>query len=260
MLIYANLGFRNFGKDPVEPKSRDVWEFWVLLSGSIALKLTDPPRIEQISQPTLFAFPASLTFGWSGCGTAERTVFDFTSIPPELAELLPECGYFQVSLSKSDCNRMRALAEEADLRMDRPTQIVQIEEHALLCELCLTVLRESKIRPLAANDRARKIVDQALLQYASDLPDTPTLQEIGRIVHISPAQLRRIFHKVLGEGPKAAFKRIRMRKVEELLLHSDFTVENIAAMVGFASASALAHAVRAYFGRSTTQLRNPKKS
>jgi AraC-like DNA-binding protein len=58
-----------------------------------------------------------------------------------------------------------------------------------------------------------------------------------------------------GEGPHAAFNRLRMQRVEDLLLNSNLTMEAISERVGLSSASALNRAVKDHFGRPPQQLR-----
>ena len=102
-------------------------------------------------------------------------------------------------------------------------------------------------------------MEQALLRYASDLAESPTLADVAAVVNVSPAHLRRLFQAVRGESPKEAFNRIRMQKVEELLVHSDLTVERIAEDAGFSSASSLTYAVCRHFGNPPGRLRRKRR-
>jgi len=213
-----------------------------------------------ISSPTLFLFPPKHRHGWTGSGDSERVVLHFSNTPTECANLLPARGYFRISLTDSDCDRLRELGKRAERIIREMNNTTAIEEQALLYELSILALKEVSARSISMEEKAKKKVDQALARYSAVLPDTLTIQELSKSLYTSPAQLRRYFHKILGESPRSAFSRIRLQKAEEFLGNTDHTVESIAHQVGFATSSALINAMKRVLGLSPTELRTRRRS
>ena len=174
--------------------------------------------------------------------------------------MLSARGYFRTALTDSDCDHLRELGKRAERIIREVTQITAIEEQALLYELCLLALKELSTRSICVDEKAKKKVDLALLKYFRALPETLTLRDLCRDLHISPAQLRRDFHRILGVSPRSAFSNIRIKKAEELLASTDLTVEHISQQVGFATTSALINAMKRTRGCSPTQLRKLRKA
>lgn len=254
MLVYTNAGKRDFGKDPVEVKRRGAWEFWVLLKGNVTVTLVDGTDIKRDS-PTIWAFRPQFPFGCTGNGSTERAIFDFSAVPVELEKHTEGRPYYEEPLTAEDCQRIRILARLAMQSVTSPTQLVALRQQAILDELSLIALRSIESDPIRANEQARYKVDQVLGWFASRMDEGPTLAGAARFVHISAAHLRRMFHQVRQESPKAAFTRVRKERIEHLLQDPALSLEQISEQVGLSSASTLSHFIRKHFGRNAGNIR-----
>lgn len=216
------------------------------LTGSMApvLRKTQEPLQER----TLWVFPKEHPHGWTANRKLERIVFQYTVVPSELERMLPSRGYYRIALSDVDCDRIRLLAKMAVEINARPTELVSLQSHAILNEVSLMALREVKPRPLSADKIAHNKTERALAWYRENMSEHPGFREIADAVNVSPVHLRRLFHRALNESPKSAFNRLRMEMAEELLHSQQLELEEIAARVGFSSASALSRAMKAHFG------------
>jgi len=257
MLVYVNMGRRDFAKRPIPPKDtiRYVWEFFACLEGRVVADIIAPRDDKAVWEQTLWAFPADHCHTWLSHDEIERVVFHFTVVPPELTELLPRRGYYRAPLTDADCARLRELALTARELLDKGTVKSTFFERTLAQELAQLALREVPDRPLAVGARAKARVERAMAWFVDHMSEGPGLREVGQGLNISPTHLRRIFHKTRGEGPHTTFNRLRMQRVEDLLLNSDLTIEAISERVGLSSASALNRAVKDHFGRPPQQLR-----
>jgi len=257
MLVYVNMGRRDFGTYPIPPKDtvRYAWEFWACLEGRIVADILEPGGNKTIWEQTFWAFPADHRHSWQSHGEIERVVFHFTVVAPELTELLPRRGYYRVPLTESDCTRLRELARSARELLEKETVKSAFLERTLAQELAQLALRDVPDRPLSAGASAQARTERAMAWFAEHMAEGPGLREVSKGVNISTTHLRRLFHKTRGEGPHAVFNRLRMQRVEDLLLNSDLTMEVISERVGLSSASALNRAVKDHFGRPPQQLR-----
>ena len=257
MLVYVNMGRRDFETDPIPPRDtvRYAWEFFACLDGRLVADIIEPRDDKAAWEQTFWAFPTDHCHSWQSHGEIERVVFHFTVVAPELTELLPRRGYYRVPLTGADRDRLRELARSARELLDKQTVKSAFLERTLGQELAQLALRDVPDRTLSADASAQARTERAIAWFADHMAEGPGLREVCQGVHVSTTHLRRLFHKTRGEGPHAVFNRLRMQRVEDLLLNSDLTMEAISERVGLSSASALNRAVKDHFGRPPQQLR-----
>ena len=82
-----------------------------------------------------------------------------------------------------------------------------------------------------------------------------TLPELGRLVHVSPRQLTRLFQLHGGISPAAYVTKLRSALAEELLKSTDRSVERVAEDAGFGSARQFRRAMRAQTGDAPSKVR-----
>ncbi len=258
MPVYVKIGTVDYQRSPVPINSRAAWEFCACAKGRMAAWLSDRDDHDEVLRGrTFWAFLQGYPHGWRGAAPCERIVFQFRTVPEELERLLPDRGYYRVTLSRADCSRLRLLATQAVAATLRPTELVSLQDQVLVAELSLLALRETRPRPLAHVQLARQKTSQALAWYAEHMSESPRFREdVAPAVHVSPAHLRRLFYQALKESPHEAFKRLRMSQAETLLRTTDLSLEAISERVGFSSASALSRAIKANGGLTPRELRN----
>ena len=170
-------------------------------------------------------------------------------------------GMLAVSLTRADLLRLGGLHAELAPEWTRPTELTHLKTAGLLNSLTLLALQRSgyQPRPRTRNlDESR--VEQALYWYRQNLNQQPSVGMVSSAVGVSEVHLRRLFHAVRGESPKAAFQRMRMEAVRQSLDNPQLTVDEAAGQHGFADASSLTRAYRKEFGvtpRASTRGRRP---
>jgi AraC family transcriptional regulator len=82
------------------------------------------------------------------------------------------------------------------------------------------------------------------------------LTEIGRIVHLSPGRVQRVFSRIVGESPDRYQRRVRLDRAAELLTTTDRAIIDIAFLVGFGSHEAFTRAFRLRYRTTPRQYRN----
>jgi AraC family transcriptional regulator len=255
MLVRTRLG-APFRYIPARMEALPVWSFIGCLAGRAALGLADKKDDGGLRQRTLWVLPPMCAHGWvAASARAERVVFDFTEVPLELKRLLPGRGYYRIALSLDDCRRLRVLAESTLAMTARPTELIGLHNRHVLTELSLMALREVTPRALVAPERARIKTEEALAWYDRHIAEDPGIGEIARAVLISPAHLRRLFHRAHGQSPHVLLNRRRMQRVEALLRDTPLGLVAIAAQVGFSDDTALSRATKTHFGYSPREIR-----
>ena len=82
-----------------------------------------------------------------------------------------------------------------------------------------------------------------------------TLESISKAVGVSPYYAAHVFKKVFGTSPIQYMIRCRMGEAQNLLITSDFSVTQIAAMVGYTGANHFTTLFTKITGLSPTQYR-----
>jgi transcriptional regulator GlxA family with amidase domain len=105
-------------------------------------------------------------------------------------------------------------------------------------------------------DFGKSKVIEALAWYNANLAFGPNIEEVAHAVHLSSTHLRRLFHKVWGTSPQAAFTHAQFERAKELMLDQVISLERIAEYSGFGSASAFSRAFKVEFGVSPKSYRS----
>lgn len=255
MLIGAKFGRVDYARAPVPINCRGRWEFAACFEIPFVPLLEDKYG-EEGSPNTLWAFPPSSYHGWQSDQPSERLVFQFSLVSEELERFLPSCGYYRVELSPDEVLLLKEAYVLAKKIEDHPTELMALQTRTLVGELSLLALKGTRVSPLSASGISQVRTAQAEDYFREHMAEGPSLSEIARAVHVSPAHLRRLFHQARGESPQRAFNRIRMTTVKECLRRSDLTLELIASRVGLTSLSVLSRATKSYFGESPKKLRS----
>ncbi len=75
-----------------------------------------------------------------------------------------------------------------------------------------------------------------------------TLEQMAKLIYLSPAHFSRVFHKEMGEPFNAYLNRIRIEKSKELLAHDGLRLTDIAFAVGFEDQSYFTKVFKRFVG------------
>lgn len=95
---------------------------------------------------------------------------------------------------------------------------------------------------------ARDRVERAMALLRRDLPDPPTLEQLGREVGCSPFYLSRTFSKETGRTIPQYLRQLRLERAAELLKTGALNVTEVALEVGYNSLSHFSQAFHQQFG------------
>jgi AraC family transcriptional regulator len=111
-------------------------------------------------------------------------------------------------------------------------------QHALT-QLSLLVLegQAGAETPITLTDVASFKVERALSWYTEHLARNPSVKEVAEAAHVSASHLRRLFIEVRQASPKELFRRARLEKAQDLMGRTTLTLDEIAALCGYTSAS-----------------------
>ncbi len=246
-------------RTPIPCHTRTNWEFYAVLEGQCALRLSEDSAWTPHTR-ALWLFAPECSHGWSNIDGAPfvRAALHFSSVPDPLGELARSRGGLLCRpLADADAARVRAIAESLGPHFHTPTRISPIHYQRGLMELALLLVEGMEMTdvPPALSDLSEMRVERALAWYAERLADRPTVKAVADAIHVSPSHLRRLFAFTRDTSPKAAFQRVRLERAMQLMGASTLTLEEVAERCGYTGASHLCREHKSVFHFTPTTWR-----
>lgn len=156
----------------------------------------------------------------------------------------------------TDANRMTASGAAAafDLALLMIDQQFGAEiAHEVACWFQHPTMRGEGVRqrvPMlqGAGPSLPGLVGQAAVLFASHMAEPISVAEVARRLEVSPRQVERAFKKATGQSPSHYYRALRMKAARQLVLYSKDPMSEIAAAVGYASATPMVSHYKAAFG------------
>lgn len=259
MLIYLGGGNRTYGQEPIPLRNRNLWEFQAIVDGVAAPTFPDQPNPARLVGSRLWVFAPDCVHGWVGDGAneCEVGVFHFPYVAETLHNIMPESGWLSVGLTPHNAKEIRRYITVGTEQLRAPSPLSQLYFQSILTGLSILIMEELEVNQMSpVTSNARHTVGEAVSWYGANLHLSPTLDDAAKHVSVSPAHLRRMFHQATAMSPKQAFDQLRFQKAHELLEEPRHTIENIAELTGFYSASAFSRAFKLRYGISPKQWRD----
>lgn len=137
-------------------------------------------------------------------------------------------------------------------------------------EIILSVAQDASVPatlPLAdapsaslAGTRQPAMVRSVLNHISGHLSAPLRLEDIAKAVHVSPWHLSRTFKRLTGKSIADSVRETRIERAKEILLTTDFSVTEIAGMVGFENAGYFATCFKQMAGASPTEFRKAREN
>jgi len=275
-LLYRNQGERRFGLKPISPYPRKAWEFQFILEGQCTLLVQENGinRDERLIGPVLSITGPDCVHGWGGKpeDVCKAVIFHFDEADFTLRTIVGLNGNRKLRFSQEEIPAIQDLYDRcAEVRRAIGTSPPEARKRAgyfapliyniVAMELTLFFLKhipKAELGPVANFGESK--VTEALVWYETNLGRSPKITDVAHAVHLSSTHLRRLFHRVRGMSPQAAFTRIQFERVKWLMRDPNLTIERIGESAGFGSASAFSRAFKSEFGVSPKRFRNaPQK-
>jgi AraC-like DNA-binding protein len=258
MLLYTGNRTRSYGRHPFPIIRRRGWDFQAVLEGDIGMLLPAGPMM--LHSRSLWVFPPMHEHGWTGDPEreAEVAIFQFASVPPLVENYCraAEEQYLRISITRRQCARLRALAEEAVRCVQRFNVASLIISQHILSELSLMV-HEACVKEHHPSVRAhaQRCVEKAMEWYIEHLAEAPDQEAVARAAGVSASHLRRLFHEILGAAPRKIMDQMRFERATELMSDPGIKLNDVAERCGFQSTSAFSRAFKQFFGCSPAEWR-----
>ncbi|WP_094606046.1 HTH-type transcriptional activator RhaS [Sporomusa silvacetica DSM 10669] len=170
--------------------------------------------------------------------------------------------YVYAAIIKIANNLIEKYAEyiisDNDAILIRKNFISQVNQTVSVCDLeqCLCNLIDtltSNVGSLEQN-QAEQAVKWAVEYINSNYNKELTLEQLAEKLFISTGYFCRIFKKHAGEGYATYLTNIRLKKAKEILLTGNYTVNEVARMVGFRDASYFSSVFKKHYHQSPSNL------
>ncbi|MEM7745965.1 MAG: GlxA family transcriptional regulator [Pseudomonadota bacterium] len=86
------------------------------------------------------------------------------------------------------------------------------------------------------------------------------MEELAEMLDLNVRRLERMFNAHLGASPAKYYRKLRLERARDLLLHTNLPMLEVACLTGFASSSHFAMAYHRQFGQRPSQARRPNQT
>lgn len=275
-LFYRNQGERRYGDKPIQPYPRKQWEFQFFLEGQCDLMIQQngTQRSERLYSPVLVLSGPEFVHGWGGRrgDRCYNMIFHFDEAEYAVRSIVHPGGYRKVPFSAAEIPMLQQLYDRCgEARKRRGTTPLDVQKRAgffepliyqiVAAELTLFFLRNvPKAEWGAQENYGASKVKEAMAWYEANLSNAPNIADVARAIHLSPTHLRRLFHKIRGISPQAAFTQVQFERAKWLMKAPEMTLEQVGESAGFGSASAFSRAFKGAFGMSPRDFRQSQRT
>ena len=181
----------------------------------------------------------------------------FISMDPKMGELF---GYYNAD-------------ENLIFRHNEPDELFEIKALAIaenrqtindakILEMFLSVFKhhthtETEVHP--DKTAAQKYIDFSVNYIKTNFGRDITVSNLTKLLGISQPYLYKIFKEAFGKSPKSFITDFRINRAKEMLLETDFSVAEIAELIGFSDSFAFSKCFSTKIGISPTEYRSIRK-
>ena len=175
----------------------------------------------------------------------------------EAFEKLMQCSCLQ--LPPEAARQIRSKLNEMYLQQRTPDEYSHVVNTYLLENILLLAIRYGTPKQPIAGKGISKM--QEVAHYINKNLALPiSLKDAAEIAHMEATYFSKSFKAATGEGFQEYLTKVRLRKAEQLLAHSDMLICEIAGACGFSTANHFSDVFRRWNGVSPTQYRKHLKN
>ncbi|WP_438317519.1 helix-turn-helix domain-containing protein [Candidatus Caldatribacterium sp. SIUC1] len=241
----------------ISPHRHTQHEIGLVRMGECAIQVGE--RSLRFRSGDVFFFPRGVPHGFTADASSgvAFVVVQFLELERDLLRQLrntPPIGRFslfelEVSLFLDICHKL-----QREIAGGLPFAGIQCK--ALLSELLVLLLRSASrsIGPYVSPHQGR-MVERALQIIHSRYQDDIRIQDLAHELGLSPQHFRELFKRYVGVSPKKYLVTLRLQRSKCMLLHSEYSVTDVALRLGFGSVQQFSKAFRKLTGLSPIEWR-----
>ena len=143
-------------------------------------------------------------------------------------------NYQTIQLPTEIARQIRLSLEQMDAEQHRPDEYSHIMNTYLLENILFLALRHGAPKAPATEKNVSKM--QEVAHYINrNLASPISLKDAAAVAHMEATYFSKAFKAATGEGFQEYLTKVRLRKAEQLLEHSDLSVGKVAEACGFSS-------------------------
>ncbi len=256
-ISYFSAGWRWYGRKPVLPHGRELWEFQVILEGECRVQLMNR-RWLRAGEGSFWLFRPGFVHGWSGRDPDTKcrmAVFHVSDVPGSVKQVMGERNFVESCISTQGKGELEQWKKRMPGILEMPVPLRALRSTAVVMELGCWFLENQQGELREEETGAARLLRQSLSWMSSHLHEGCGVEELAAAMRRSPQHLRRIFLQESGQQPRHHFTGLRVARAKELLRQDDYTLEVISEAVGYSCAAALSRAFKKETGMTARAYR-----
>lgn len=244
-LLYLFWGQRWYGDHPIPLSCRDGWTYLIILDGAPTFFFKN--GTERKGYPGLgFVFHPDCMRGVSDEAGRHCSILGWIwRTQPNHVRIQPRPGAdFQTSFSQDQRHQLEKIHAACRREVAEPGSYSPLALQKAKLELDLCCLH-SLDKPEPANQESRVALAKAYIRHNPNVLDP--VRKICEYLQVSPATLKRLFARYVGQSPQAFALEQRMLLARDLLSTGEQMVKEVAFKLGYKHPNDFSRAYHRFF-------------
>ena len=226
----------------------------LVLEGTLSIPVGDTLCVAKRGSVVLFPPNYSYKYSFDGKGTLSYAWVHFTG--SEVGECLLACGIEELPALRK-VKSINVLSQYFGLMYDAFSKQDSFRDRELsaILECLLIALGRALGGGRETEKNLSASIRHIMTAYATDI----SIPELAAMEHMSTPRYNACFKKLMGVSPTKYILRLRITSACDLLLHTDMTVKEIAALCGYKDPYFFSRAFKAYVGVSPRAYRTKEE-
>lgn len=222
----------------------------LVLEGCLSVPIDGALCIAKKGSVLLFPPHYSYKYSFDGKGTLSYAWVHFTG--SEVQSCLSECG-IEVLPTLRNVKNSHMLSQHFSLLYDAFSNQDRFRDRELSAILeCLLIALG---RAFGGSEESQNNLSTSIRHIMTSYSTEISIPELAAMEHMSIPRYHACFKKLMGTSPTKYILRLRITSACDLLLHTDMSVKEIAALCGYRDPYFFSRAFKAYVGISPRNYR-----
>lgn len=237
-----NIGYKNHQKGYTF-KTNDYWRYQVLLIQSGSLLLKTDKIISKVNPGQLILFPLHSQFELECVDQYSGLFFAHEKLNLKTKNAITFTGDQIIHL----------IYNLIEIELQQTTSHQELISHyvkSILIKINNPIVKKKNTSP---GNYHKNIAQMIKLKLEANIHSNESTEELLKHIHLSYRQLSRYFQKYFNSSIKKYHIQLRIKKVQELLLHENLSVTTIAYELGFSSSQHLSNQFKKITGATPSE-------
>ncbi len=261
---YLNIKYAllaEHGKNLHEVKAKNEYAFWIVRSGTLTIEYTK--KVYNLSVGDVFFFYPQVLYYASSLEGCSFLFIHFDVVLGNNYQALhfyPFDGYYPYGQIKDD---LGSVIESVNF-LHRKDSFSELRIHGSLIVFLSDIMkmkyREGVGEACFPSNSSLARLQPALIYINHHLAEPLSIQTLASVVNLSEKYFIAFFKKTMGITPTSFITQVKMKKALEYLYGQNYSVKEVAALVGYVDVYTFSKAFKKMYGTSPSNFKSGRSA